>query len=939
MIGKTVSHYRILEQIGEGGMGVVYKAEDETLHRPVALKFLSQAAIGEPEYRARFLREARAAAALDHPNICGVYEIGESDGEFFMAMPLLEGQSLDKRIRQGPLAIGDALEIAIQTAQALEEAHDKGVVHRDIKTANIMVRQRGSRLHVTLMDFGLATLAQSTRITREGSKLGTAAYMSPEQVQGSPADHRADLWALGVVLYEMVIGLLPFKSEYEQALFYSILNEQPEPMTALRSGVPMELERIVGKCLVKKAEERYQSATELLVDLTALKRKVEQDSSQLARSMITPGPRVTGQHAASRTASGGAASGGTVSGDELDGMARRPGLSLKKLALATAFTALLAAAAGFWSGRSEAPPPTWDPGNSQLTRITLSQGVSTQPAFSPDGTLIAYTSDQAGNGDLDIWVQQTTGGGAVRLTDNPASDYDPSFSPDGSRIAFRSNRDGGGIYAVAALGGEERLIAERGYQPRYAPNGREIVFWTGPRNFAGPSGMFLVAANGGEPRRIAEEFFSASCPIWLPAGDRLLFRGRKRGEPFDWWVTSLDGKELVQTGAREVLGTGFQNMICPDQFDPQAGDIVYAYQAGSDARNIWRLHLSLTDFKVAGPPRRVTFGSGFEANPALTHDGRMAFFSASLRYHIWRLDVDQTSGNRRGEPEALTTNLAYDITPQASADGQHIVYVSVRPGQRSIWVRDLETGSARSVVEGPDADLNPVLNRDGTQVAYSLWDGPGQRAIYVVSTGGGDLPRKVCQPCGVARSWFGDGRRLLVQAFRGRPTIEILDIETQKSYEVLAAEGAGLHLSRLSPDERWIAFTHRIDANRSRIMIAPFHEGQATPENEWIAVTEGANVDDRATWSPDGRRVYFTSDRSGFTGLYTRALDPKTKQPLGEVQVVRDFQQISLSIGDMDANDVSLAATAGALYFPLAEISGNIWLMHPRIEPPVEPTE
>ena len=204
MIGKTVSHYRIIEMLGEGGMGVVYKAEDETLRRSVALKFLAKSAVGDAEYKARFLREARAAAALDHPNICGIYEIGESDGEFFMAMPFLEGQSLDKRIRQGPLPLADALEIAVQTCQALEEAHGKDIVHRDIKTANIMVRQRGPRLHATLMDFGLALLAQSTRITKEGSKLGTAAYMSPEQVQGDAADHRTDLWALGVVLYEMV---------------------------------------------------------------------------------------------------------------------------------------------------------------------------------------------------------------------------------------------------------------------------------------------------------------------------------------------------------------------------------------------------------------------------------------------------------------------------------------------------------------------------------------------------------------------------------------------------------------------------------------------------------------------------------------------------------------------------------------------------------------
>jgi Tol biopolymer transport system component len=780
--------------------------------------------------------------------------------------------------------------------------------------------------------------------------------MSPEQVQGSGADHRADLWALGVVLYEMVIGLLPFKSEYEQALFYSILNEQPEPMTALRSGLPMELERIVGKCLVKNPEGRYQSTTELLVDLTALKRRVEQDSSRVARSVVATGPGVTGQWGEAAPVGPGSAGGAATSSG------RRPRAFPLRTPIAALAAVVLAAAAGFWLGRSREPVAGWNPANSQLTRITLNQGVSTQPAISPDGSLIAYTSDQAGNGDLDIWVQQVTGGGAVRLTSNPASDYDPAFSPDGGRIAFRSNRDGGGIYVMPTLGGDERLIAERGYQPRYSPDGREIAYWTGPRNYAGPSRMFLVAANGGAPRRIRADFVSASCAVWLPDGEHLLFRGRQRGDPFDWWVASRDGKTLVSTGARDALGTAFQYLTCADQFDARSSDIVYAFQAGSDARNIWRLRLSLPDFKVQGPPRRVTFGSGFEAYPALAADGRMAFFSASLRYNIWRLPVDHGSGAASSDLAPLTTSLSYDITPQVSADGTYLTYAAVRPGEHSIWLRNLRNGEARVIANGPNPDLSPVLNRDGVLLAYSARQAPTagsslnprnrfsevvrspsqesaqaasrrERAIYVVETRGGDLAKQVCQPCGVARDWFSDNRRLLVQVFRGRPAIEVLDIETQKSYRVLSAEDAGVHLARLSPDERWIAFTHRLDADRSRIMIAPFQDGQATPQSAWFAVTEGNAVDDRATWAPDGRRLYFTSDRSGFTGIYTRALDPATKQPRGAVQVVRDFQQITRSMGDMDANDVSLAVADDALLFPLAEVSGNIWLLHPRVEP------
>ena len=852
-----------------------------------------------------------------------------------MAMPFLEGQSLDKRIRQGPLPLADALEIAVQTCQALEEAHDKDIVHRDIKTANIMVRQRGSRLHATLMDFGLALLSQSTRITKEGSKLGTAAYMSPEQVQGVAADHRTDLWALGVVLYEMVIGILPFKSEYEQALFYSILHEQPQAMTALRSGVPMELERIIDKCLVKKPEGRYQSATELLVDLTALKGNVEQESLWAARTTTSTGPRLTGPRG--KVFSGGP-DGPTAADTTAPARRSRP-FPPQRMLIAAAAVAVLAAAAGFWFGRARTPATTWNPADYQLTRITLNPGVSTQPAISPDGSLIAYTSDQAGNGDLDIWVQQVTGGGAVRLTKNPASDYDPTFSPDGSRIAFRSNRDGGGIYVVAALGGSERLVAERGYQPRYSPDGRDIAYWTGPRNSAGPSRMYLVAATGGEPRQILDGFVSASCPVWLPDGQHLLFRGRQKGGPVDWWVATLDGKTAVPTGAREVLGANFQSRTCADQFDARSSDIVYAYAAGSDSSNIWRLRLSLDNFKVQGPPRRVTFGSGTEAFPALASDGRMAFFSATVRYNLWQLPVDHATGKARAEPAPITNNLSFDITPQTSADGRYLAYVAARPGDQAVWVRNLQTGEARTLAEGPNPDLSPVLNQDGTLLAYSTREPSRQRAIYVVAANGGDLARQVCPSCGVARGWFHDSRRLLVQAFHDRPTIDVFDIETQKSYEVLAAKEAGVHLARLSPDERWIAFTHRLDANRSHIVIAPFRDGQATPESEWIAVTEGTAVDDRATWSPDGRRLYFTSDRTGFTGIYTQALDPATKQPKGDAEVVRDFQHITRSMGDIDSNFVSLAVTGDALIFPLAEVAGNIWLMHPRKEAAPEPAE
>ena len=281
MIDRTISHYKVTGKLGEGGMGVVYKAEDTNLKRPVALKFLAAHLLDNEEVKARFRREAEAAAALNHPNVCHVYEISEVEGKTFIAMAFLEGEPLEKKIEAGPLKLKDALDIAIQTAKGLQAAHRKKIVHRDIKPANLMIGEDG---HVTIMDFGLALLIDRSKLTRLDETMGTVTYMSPEQTYGMELDHRTDVWSLGVVIYEMVAGQRPFKGHYHKAVMYSITNEEPEPLTSLRSGVPMEFEWVVGKTLAKDLQSRYQSTVELIVDLETLQKKLRAGDSRGARS-------------------------------------------------------------------------------------------------------------------------------------------------------------------------------------------------------------------------------------------------------------------------------------------------------------------------------------------------------------------------------------------------------------------------------------------------------------------------------------------------------------------------------------------------------------------------------------------------------------------------------------------------------------------------------
>jgi serine/threonine protein kinase len=281
MLGTTISHYRITDKLGEGGMGVVYKAEDTKLERTVALKFLAAHLLNDEEAKARFLREAKAAAALSHPNICHVYEIDEADGRTFISMAFIEGETLEDRIATGPLPIKDALDIGHQIAKGLQAAHDRGIVHRDIKPANVLVAKDGQ---VTIMDFGLARLTEASRLTKADTTMGTVAYMSPEQVQGMEVDYRSDIWALGCVLYEMVRGIHPFQGQYDQALAYEIVHQEPAPLTSVRAGVPMELEFIARKCLAKAAEDRYGSAGEVAKDLRTLGDKLRSGRSTILRT-------------------------------------------------------------------------------------------------------------------------------------------------------------------------------------------------------------------------------------------------------------------------------------------------------------------------------------------------------------------------------------------------------------------------------------------------------------------------------------------------------------------------------------------------------------------------------------------------------------------------------------------------------------------------------
>ena len=409
-------------EVGRGGMGVVYKAEYTKLKRFVALKFLRSDVLEDEEHKARFLREAQAAAALDHPNICTIYEIDEVDGQTFIAMAYIEGQTLTDRIEVGSLKIDDVLDIGLQAAAGLAAAHEKEIVHRDIKSANIMVTPQGQ---VKIMDFGLAQLSGPLPLTKPGTTLGTPAYMSPEQVTGKDVDRRSDIWSLGVVLYNIVTGQMPFRGEYEQAVMYSIVNEDPEPITALRVAVPTELDRIIGKALAKDPRDRYPHVEDVLVDLRALKRQFESDSAQTL-------PSVAAVLHSSRTGWYAAA--------------------------AVVLFALIAVAWFTVFGPTGKAPPA------ALSVVPLSSypGTEQHASCSPDGNQIAFSWNGETQENYDIYVKLVGSATRLQLTTDPAPDRRPAWSPDGTQLAFLRERAGGiaEVLLVPAISGPKRKLAE-----------------------------------------------------------------------------------------------------------------------------------------------------------------------------------------------------------------------------------------------------------------------------------------------------------------------------------------------------------------------------------------------------------------------------------------------------------------------------------------------
>lgn len=734
-IGVQIAHYQIKSLIGAGGMGEVYLAADAKLNRLVALKILPSAFAADAERIRRFQREAETVSTLNHPNIVTIFDVGCDADTHFIAVEYVDGKTLREILTTEKLTLTEILKIVCQTCDALGAAHAAGIIHRDIKPENIMRRTDGI---IKVLDFGLAKLQenganQDFSQTNSGLIVGTLNYISPEQALGWTLDNRTDLWSLGIVFYEMLIGKPPFTGATQAVVFNQILNAEPVLPAQIKPELPIEIDEIMRKALEKDRELSYQTAHDIRADARRLLKKIDSGVSWSSGEFAPPATEIK---------------------------AKPSGSNFKFYPVAAAAILILAAIGAliFYNFFRQPFAPDW----ARATHLQLTDAPGTEyfPVLAPDGKSFAFASDA--NGNLDIFVQRVGGKNADNLTaDAVADDTQPAFSPDGERIAFRSEREPSGIYLIESTGENLRRVADFGFHPSWSPDGKEIVVSTTGRDaplFGNtiPSQLWIINAASGEKRMLTDA--NAMQPAWSPNGARVAF----------WFMPPGSGKRHIGTISRDGgeianvvddSATNWNPVWSPD------GNFLYFISNRGGNTNFWRTAIDQTSGKVLSAPEAVVTPSKYSRHLNFSRDGkRLIYVQSNVKSNVQSIEFDAKNEKTVGAPVWITRGDREILRPELSPDGKQFVVNVLRRTQEDIVLMNRDGSNPRDLTTDEAFDRYPRWSPDGKKIAFNS-DRTGNYKVYTINADGTNLRQVVSDPRGVATSplWSPDNSKLYIR--------------------------------------------------------------------------------------------------------------------------------------------------------------------------------